>query len=260
MSRAAAPLAGRRVVVTRARAQAGGLSAALAALGAEVVVFPTIRIVPPADPEPLRRAAREAGSFDWIVFTSTNGVERFWTALEETGRGARALAGVRVCAVGPATAAELARRGAAPDLVPPEAVADSAADALVRAERMTGRRVLLPRAEIARSVLPDALRAAGAEVVEVAAYRTVPDGEGAEEVRRMLDAGRVDLVAFSAGSTVRAFAELVGAPGRAKVASIGPVTSRVAREVGLAVDVEAGEHTIPGLVAAIRGLYEGERG
>lgn len=248
------PLAGRRVLVTRARAQADALAEALEALGAEVVRFPTIRIAPPADPEPLRRAARTAAAFDWIVFTSVNGVQRFWAALEETGQDAGALSGVRLCAVGPATAAELARCGAAPDLVPAEAVTDAVAEALLQAERMAGLRILLPRAEIARAVLPDALRAAGAEVVEVVAYRTDLDGEGAEEVRRMVDAGRVDVVAFTAGSTVRAFVELVGSPGRAKVASIGPVTSRAARELGLGVDVEAREHTIPGLVAAMRSL------
>ena len=166
------PLSGRRIVVTRARAQASDFAAALEALGAETVQFPVIRIAPAQDPEPLRRAAAQAGTFDWIVFTSANGVERFWYALSEQGCDARALGGVRVCAIGPATAAELERRGVAPDLVPDQFVAESAVRALLGASRVRGERILIPRAAVARPVLPDALREAGAEVVEVAAYTT----------------------------------------------------------------------------------------
>lgn len=250
------PLSGRRIVVTRARAQASEFAAALEALGAEVVQFPVIRIAPAADPEPLRRAAAQAGSFDWIVFTSANGVERFWYALAEQKCDARSLGGVRVCAIGPATAAELERRGVTPDLVPDEFVAESAVRALLAAAPVHGARILLPRAEVARAVLPDSLRSAGAEVVEVAAYTTVQDGTGAERVRAMLDRGEVDAVTFTASSTVRNFVELIGAEiGRAKVASIGPVTSATARELGLAVDVEAAEFTTPGLVQALGDLF-----
>jgi uroporphyrinogen III methyltransferase/synthase len=252
------PLSGRRIVVTRARAQASEFAAQLQALGAEVVQFPVIRIAPPADPEPLRAAAARAGSFDWVVFTSANGVERFWYALREQGCDARALCGVRVCAIGPATAAELERRGVRPELVPDEFVAESAVQALLSGGVVSGTRVLVPRAEVARSVLPDALRAVGAQVVEVAAYATLQDGSGAERVRAMLDAGEIDAVTFTASSTVKNFVELVGAEvGRAKVASIGPVTSATARELGLRVDVEAAEYTTPGLARALRDLYAG---
>jgi uroporphyrinogen III methyltransferase/synthase len=254
------PLSGRRIVVTRARAQASDFAAALEALGAEVVQFPVIRIAPAEDPEPLRQAAAQAGTFDWIVFTSANGVERFWYALAEQKSDARALGGVRVCAIGPATAAELERRGVTPDLVPDQFVAESAVRALLGASRVRGERILIPRAAVARPVLPDALREAGAEVVEVAAYTTVQDGSGAERVRAMLDRGEVDAVTFTASSTVKNFVELVGADvGRAKVASIGPVTSETARELGLAVDVEAAEYTTPGLVQALRGLFAADR-
>ncbi|HEU4885687.1 MAG TPA: uroporphyrinogen-III C-methyltransferase [Longimicrobium sp.] len=250
------PLSGRRIVVTRARAQASEFAAALEALGAEVVQFPVIRIAPAADPEPLRRAAAQAASFDWIVFTSANGVERFWYALAEQKCDARSLGGVRVCAIGPATAAELERRGVTPDLVPDEFVAESAVRALLAAAPVHGARILLPRAEVARAVLPDSLRSAGAEVVEVVAYTTVQDGSGAERVRAMLDRGEVDAVTFTASSTVKNFVELVGAEiGRAKVASIGPVTSATARELGLPVNVEAAEFTTPGLVQALRNLF-----
>ena len=252
------PLSGRRIVVTRARAQASGFAAALEALGAEVVQLPTIRIAPAADPAPLRRAVAEAGSFDWIVFTSVNGVERFWHEMGEQRCDARRLGGVRVCAIGPATAAELARRGVAADLVPDEFVAEAAVQALLAADGgVAGKRILLPRADLARAVLPEQLRAHGAEVVEVAAYTTVQDGADAERVGKLIGDGSVDLVTFTASSTVRNFVELVGTEvGGAQVASIGPITTNTARELGVRVDVEAQEYTIPGLVRAIREHYE----
>ena len=250
------PLSGRRIVVTRARAQASDFAAALEALGAEVVQFPTIRIAPAADPEPLRQAAARAGSFDWIVFTSVNGVERFWYELVQQNCDARSLGGVRVCAIGPATAAELERRGIRADVVPDEYVAEAAVQALAAADDLKGRRILLPRADIARAVLPEQLRERGAEVVEVDAYTTVQDGSGADGVRRLIAQGAVDLVTFTASSTVTHYTDLLGTGlGGAKVASIGPITSRTARERGLAVDVEAEEYTIPGLVRAIRDFY-----
>ncbi|HEU0014179.1 MAG TPA: uroporphyrinogen-III C-methyltransferase [Longimicrobium sp.] len=251
------PLSGRRVVVTRARAQASDLAAALEELGAEVLQFPTIRIADPPDPEALRRAAAQAASYDWIVFTSVNGVERFWAMLDALGRDARSLGGARVCAIGPATAAELAARGIRADVVPDEFVAEAAVEALAAAGDLSGKRVLLPRAEVARAVLPQSLRARGAEVTEVAAYRTVQDGEGAEAIRDRIAAGEVDVVTFTASSTVRSFAELVGTEvGGARVASIGPITSGTLRELRMPVHVEAAEYTIPGLVAAVRGFYE----
>jgi uroporphyrinogen III methyltransferase / synthase len=247
------PLSGRRIVVTRARAQASDFAAALEALGAEVVQFPTIRIVPPADQEPLRRAAAQARTFDWIVFTSVNGVERFWYALGEQGCDARSLCGVKVCAIGPATAGELERRGVRADAVPDEFVAEAAVETLLRAGVGTGTRILLPRADVARAVLPERLREHGAEVVEVAAYSTEQDGAGAERVRAMLDGGEIDVVTFTASSTAKNFVELVGTQvGRAAVASIGPITTRTARELGMRVDVEAEEYTIPGLTRAIQ--------
>jgi uroporphyrinogen III methyltransferase/synthase len=250
------PLSGKRIVVTRARAQASELASALEELGAEAVQLPVIRIELPEDEAPLRRAVDEAGAFDWIVFTSANGVDRFFSVLSSTGKDARALAGASVCAIGPATAAALARHGIRADLVPPEFVAESTVEALAAATDLRGKRILLPRAEVARDVLPAGLRERGAEVVEVAAYRTVHDGSGAEEVRRRLAAGEIDAVTFTASSTVRNFVDLVGTDtGAAKVASIGPITSGTVREMGMRVDVEAEEYTIPGLVRALRAFY-----
>jgi uroporphyrinogen III methyltransferase/synthase len=254
----ARPLSGRRIVVTRARAQASDLAEALEDLGAEVVQFPTIRIEDAADPVPLADAARAVASFDWAVFTSVNGVDRFWAALHSQGLDSRALGGVRVCALGPATAAELGKHGVRADLVPDEFVAEGVVEAF-SAVGLAGKRILLPRAEVARSVLPDALRGRGADVVEVAAYRTVPDGAEAESVRRRLAAGEIDVVTFTSSSTAKNFVDLAGTDlGGARVASIGPITSATARELGLTVDVEAEEYTISGLVAAVRKLCEGE--
>jgi uroporphyrinogen III methyltransferase/synthase len=251
----ARPLSGRRVLVTRARTQASELADALEALGAEVVQFPTIRIADAPDPAALRSAAARAAAFDWIVFTSANGVERFWAALAETGGDTRALGGARVCAIGPATAAALDARGVRADLVPGEYVGEGVVDALAAADDLAGRRILLPRAEVARSALPDGLRQRGAEVVEVAAYSTVPDGAEAESVRERLAKGGVDYVTFTASSTVRNFVDLAGTElGGARVVSIGPITSITARELGLTVAAEAAEFTIPGLVSALREL------
>ena len=250
------PLSGKRILVTRARAQASEFATNLQALGAEAIQFPTIRIVDIENPEPLRRAAREIASFDWLILTSVNGVERFWRALREEGLDARALANVDLCAIGPATAAAIRAKGVQPDLVPESYIAEAVVDALADSGDLRDTRILLPRAETAREVIPERLQALGAEVIEVAAYRTVSDGKEAETIRSRLAEGEVDMVTFTASSTVKNFVELIGTEiGGAEVASIGPITSRTARELGLPVHVEAEEYTIPGLLAAIRDHY-----
>jgi len=254
------PLFGRRIVVTRARAQASAFAARLGTLGAEVIQLPAIRIEAPEDPAPLREAVGCVDSFDWIVLTSVNGVERFFAALREGGRDTRALARASVCAIGPATAGELEKHGIRADLVPPEFVAESAVEALAAAG-VADKRVLIAAAEDARPVLAEGLRGAGARVMEVVAYRTVPDGTGADRVRSRLEAGEVDVLTFTAASTARNFAALVGTDVHgAKVASIGPVTSAALGELGMAVDVEADEATLDGLLRAVRGLYAGGAG
>jgi uroporphyrinogen III methyltransferase / synthase len=251
------PLLGKSIVITRPRAQAREFAARLEALGAEVIQSPTIRIRPVEDAEPLREAARDVGRFDWVVFTSANGVAYFWTALREVGRDSRALAGVSLCAIGPATAAALESEGVRPHLVPERYVAESVLEALGAGSGLQGARILLPRAEIARAVLPDELRAAGAEVVEVAAYRTVPDTGAAELLRARLRTGTVDLITFTSGSAVQNFEALMGKKiGPVKIASIGPITSAAARELGLPVHIEATEHTVPGLIRSILAYYE----
>ncbi|MBX6365385.1 MAG: uroporphyrinogen-III synthase [Gemmatimonadetes bacterium] len=252
------PLFGRRVVVTRAREQSAEFVAWLEAQGAEAVLFPAIRIVPPPDPGPLLRAAERVREYDWIVLTSVNGVERFWEALDAVGLDTRALGGARVAAIGPATAAALRARGVRANLVPSEYVAESLIDAMAAGGSVAGARILLPRAAGAREILPERLRELGGEVDEVEAYRAVRDAAGAEEIRRRLDAGELDALTFTSPSTVRGFVEAVGpAAGAAVVACIGPVTAASARELGLPVAVVAAEHTMAGLGAALLAFYEG---
>lgn len=252
------PLFGRRVVVTRARAQAGELSARLEKLGAEVHEFPTIEIRPPADYGPLDAAISELDSFGWIVFTSVNGVEAFVERLRHHGLDLRAVPRhAKVAAIGPATAQKLEEAGLRVDVIPEV----YRAEALIRAlDGLAGERVLIPRAKVAREILPDKLREAGAEVVVPPAYESVPTSEGREELVRRLLSGEIDCVTFTASSTVENFVGAFAAEKAARllagtwVACIGPITADTARRHGLRVDVEAEKYTIPGLVEAVTGL------
>lgn len=254
------PLLGLRVVVTRPADQTAGLSRLLEERGAIPIECPMIRIAPPADPEPIRRAAREAHGYDWVVFTSANGVERFWEELVAAGRDARALGGTRLACIGPATAAALATHGLTADLVPERYVAESLVSALAEERTVEGLRILIPRAAVAREVLPDELRERGASVDVVEAYRSLPDEQGAARLRIALEEGVADVVTFTASSTVDAFVEAVGADLRgAAAACIGPITAETARGHGLEVAVAAEEHTVEGLVAALVGWAESER-
>ncbi len=262
----ALPLFGRRVVVTRAAEQAGELAGALEELGARCVHFPTITIADAPDRARLLRAAREVGTYRWAVFTSQNGVRRFFAALDEVGGDTRAFGAARVAAIGPATARALAERGVRADLVPARFVGESLAEELVSALSAGGGRVLVARALVARDVVPDALRAAGCEVDVVAAYETKPAaGRDVAALAAELDAGEIDALTFTSPSTVESFAASIAEAGadasslagRAVVASIGPVTSERARALGLRVDVEASPHTREGLVAALALRFAG---
>ncbi len=250
-----APLKGRRIAVTRPASQAGALIEGLRDLGAEPVSTPTIRISDPPDPGALRGAIATLDRYDWLVFTSANGVERFWRELEAEGRDGLP-ASALVAAIGPATAEALRARGCRPHVVPEEYVAEAVADALIAFGELAGRRVLLPRAAGARQVLPERLRAAGAEVDEVIAYESHPDPEGIARLRAALERDDVDMITFTAASTVRHFVEATGTElGGARVAVIGPITARAVRSEGLRVDVEAREYTVEGLLEAIREFY-----
>ena len=242
------PLHGHVVAVTRARAQASGLAARLAALGAEVVEAPVIRI----EPRPLKGDLLEAVSrireYALVCLTSPNGVRLLFEALGEAGGDARAFAGATIAAIGPGTAAELERHGVRADLVPERFVAEGLVDALGTLP-VDGRRVLVARAAEARPVLPHALRERGAEVDDLALYETVAEPLS-ERQREGLE--RATYVTFTSSSTVRFFIDAGGElPDSARLVSIGPVTSETARELGLTVHVEADRHDIDGLVEAL---------
>jgi len=243
------PLHGRRVVVTRARAQASGLAATLRGLGAEVVELPAIRIEPRIDSEEVQKVAGAVGVYDLICLTSPNGVRLLFEAMENAGLDARALAGVTVAAIGPGTARALAERGVLADIVPERFVAEGLIEAL-EDEEVAGARVLVARAAEARDVLPDALRERGAEVDVVALYETVREEPGDDEVEAAQDA---DYVTFTSSSTVTNLTSALGDrfPANARIVSIGPITSETVRGAGLEVDVEAERHDIDGLLSAL---------
>ncbi len=248
------PLFGRRIVVTRARARVSELAGRLAALGAEVIETPAIRIEP-LDAAPLRRALASAGGYRWALFTSGSAVEIVWAELREMGLDARALAGVKLAAVGPASAQALARHGLVADLIPDRYVAEGLVEALRAAGDLAGARVLYPKAAGARDLLPDELRRIGAEVDDIPIYRSVIDPDGARAAREALGGGGVDVVTFTSSSTVRNFVEAVGVEAARAVhaVSMGPITSGTARALGIPVVAEAAEATLDALVAAVIG-------
>ena len=240
------PLFGTTVVVTRAREQISDVRTQLEALGARVLELPAISI------EPVPFTVPDLAAYEWVVFTSVNGVHAwFERGLAPAGLDARAFVGARVAAIGPGTAGALGERGIRVDLLPERFVAESLLEAFPD-PGTPGARVLLARAEQARDILPDGLRARGYSVDVLPVYRTVtaaPDAQALARVR----AGDVSVITFTSSSTVRNFVDVVGpfACAQPLVASIGPVTSETARDHGLRVDIEAEEHTIPGLVAAV---------
>jgi uroporphyrinogen III methyltransferase / synthase len=254
------PLFGRRVVVTRARTQAGELSRDLERLGAEVYEFPTIEITPPEDFGPLDAAIRDLDSFSLIVFTSVNGVEAFFGRLQYHGLDLRSVPrDAKVAAIGPATAERIEGAGLRVDVIPEVYRAEALIDALGTGS-LAGERILIPRAKVAREILPEKLREAGAEVVVPPAYESVPSSEGKEEVSLRLQSGEIDCVTFTASSTVENFVGAFGAEEAArllaesKVACIGPITAGTARKYGLRVDARAKEYTIPGLIEVVARL------
>ena len=246
------PLHGKRIIVTRARTQASQLAGRLSALGADVIEAPAIRIEP-LDLGPFRDALGRLGEYRWVIFTSQNAVQVTWRELRACGLDSRALAGVRLAAVGPATADALLDHGLAVDVVPERYVAEGVVDALRQRDDVRGARVLYPKAEGARDVLPVELHAMGAAVDEISIYRSVPDAEGTSAAREALEQGAVDVVTFTSSSTVRYFVDAVGldAARRARIVSMGPVTSETARSMGLTVVAEAREATIEALVDAV---------
>jgi uroporphyrinogen III methyltransferase/synthase len=269
----AMPLAGKRILITRAREQASAFAAVLEAAGAEVVEFPTITIVPPESWAPLDAAIGRIREYQWIIFTSSNGVRSFRDRLQHAGRDVRDLHGIMICAIGPATAAALATLGVRADLVPAEFKAEALLEAIravpghpthkavvqpggLGGTDIRGARILLARAAEAREVLPEELMRRGAQVDVVPAYRTVRSAPEAEPVRAMLRDKNIHAVTFTSSSTVKHFLELVGDEARdllrgVIVASIGPITAETAARRGIVSDIVPENYTIPALAEAL---------
>ena len=246
------PLFGKRIVVTRAAQQASALSEKLSELGAEAIEMPATRIAR-LDSSPLGLVFADLSAYGWLIFTSRNGVEIFWENLLASGLDTRSLAGVRVAAVGPATAVALLERGVAVDVVPERFVAEGLLEKLSERDDVAGARILYVTAEGARDVLPEGLGDLGARVDVIPLYRSMTDGAGSAKLGKRIENGEVDLVTFTSASGVRAFVETVGAENARRIpaASIGPQTSEALRSAGIEIKFEAKESTIDGLVETI---------
>jgi uroporphyrinogen III methyltransferase / synthase len=254
------PLFGRRIVVTRSRDQASDLLKALSDLGAECLEFPAIQVVPPDDVAPLDRSIAELAAFDWIVFTSVNGVSCFFERLFAAGKDVRAVCHLKTAAIGPATAERLRSFGLASDLLP-ETYQAEAIIAAFRKENIHGKTILIPRAQEARQILPEDLTALGATVRDVPAYKTERAPADSHTLVERLEAGSVDLFTFTSSSTAKNFKSLLPASrfhelaGSVPAACIGPITADTARSLGFDVRIVAHTYTIPGLCEAILALY-----
>jgi uroporphyrinogen III methyltransferase/synthase len=255
------PLFGKTIVVTRSRAQAGVLSRQLADLGAEVLELPTIRIEPPTDLRGFAELVQDSHSYDWIVFTSPNGVTAFFEMFFKLYDDARDIGPARIAAIGPATAQRVRDYHLKVDLQPDEFVAEAIVRDFQKQGGVENLRIFLARAEKARDVLPEQLIKLGAIVDQGIAYRTVPETRDITGARRRLLEEGADLITFTSSSTVENFMALgIPWPEKMRVASIGPITSKTARDLGLHVDVEARRHDIDGLVEAIRHFSAKQKG
>lgn len=250
------PLWGKRIVVTRTRQQAGALSAKLRTLGADVYELPTIRIEPPTDEREFTTSVVHAHQYDWLVFTSPNGVSAFFDKFFELRKDARELGNPKIAAIGPATASKVREYRFDVDLQPKEFVAEAVVAAFEEQGSIENLTILIARAEKARDVLPDALTKLGAIVDVVPVYRTVPETDDVSGGIARFKAEGADLITFTSSSTAENFHALgLPWPEGMKTASIGPITSNTMRELGMAVNIEAKDYDIPGLVAAIRAHY-----
>ncbi len=251
-------LFGRTIAVTRAQTNASQFASELRYLGADVVEFPTIETAPPKSYQHLDAALARIESFDWIVFTSATGVEAFIARLQSLGRDIRGIGKASLAAIGPATAERLAHYGLRVGLIPDEYRAEAIVDA-IGLKRIRGKRFLLPRAEVAREILPELLREAGAlEVIIAPVYRTIrPKGAPALRMRELIASGAIDLVTFTSSSTVINFCKLAGAAGKGlKAAAIGPITAETARRKGFEVVVMPSDYTMAALTKAIVNYFE----
>lgn len=255
------PLFGKRIIITRSREQSKKMAHRISELGGEPILFPTIQIADPLDTAPLDDAIRKVGEFDWVIFTSVNGVERFFRRFFEICDDIRDLAGPRLGAIGPVTSAEIRKHGLKVDLLAKEFVAEGVLE-LLSDEDVRGKRFLIPRAEKAREILPETLTQRGGQVQVVSVYRTIlPDSTDIDAARNMLARKEVDAITFTSSSTVTHFVQMLGKDEALSlldgvtVASIGPVTSATLTENGMPIHVEATSYTIDGLVSALAGYF-----
>jgi uroporphyrinogen III methyltransferase/synthase len=260
----ARPLLGKRIIVTRAREQASDLVKRLTDLGAECLEYPTIKVVPVDDSGPLNDAINRLAAYDWIVFTSVNGVKFFFERLFELDRDVRALNHLHTAAIGPVTADKLRTFGLKSDIIPESYRAEAVVDAFLK-EDLKGKKILLPRAAEARPVLPVELRQMGAAVDEVTTYLTEKVSENADQLIEQLTNKRIDLITFTSSSTVRNFKALLTTDNFKElldsvvIASIGPITTGTAKELGFEIQITAQTYTIAGLSDAIVKYYTKKR-
>src|SRR6185436_2686160 len=246
------PVFGKRIVVTRATQQAQALSERLRELGAHVIEMPATQVAR-LDLAPLRAAIRDLSRYQWLILTSQNAVAIFWEQLLGEGRDARALAGLKVAAVGPATAGALLEHGITVDVIPERFVAEGLLERMRERDDVARKRILYVTAEGSREVLPQGLREMGAEVEVLEAYRSIPDGAGAERLAKAIDGGKLDLATFTSGSAVRGYIDAIGDDLARQVpaVSMGPQTSEALQQAGIEVKAEAKESTLDGLVSAV---------
>ncbi|MBU0754274.1 MAG: uroporphyrinogen-III C-methyltransferase [Planctomycetes bacterium] len=258
------PLFGKRVVITRPREQSGRQRDVLEALGAEAIEEPAIEILPPIDFAQLDHAIEQAARFDFVIFTSVNGVKYFFERLRHLGLDARALAGTMVCAIGPGTTKAIEAHGIRPDLIPEQYTSASLVPALIKKyPDLKGKKALLPRADIAPGELIEALKMQGLSIEEVTAYRTVAaQNNDDRSIREAFESGRVDAVTFASSSAAQNFLNRLGSgflkkhKGKAAFVSIGPVTTKTMTQAGFPPDCESREHTIPGLADALVDFFD----
>ncbi len=258
------PLFGKKIIVTRARAQASDMVTLLNRLGAECIEIPVIKIAKPSDNSDLVNAVKRIGSFDWIVFTSVNGVKFFFKTLFDTKKDVRVLGHLKFACIGPATKEKLKEFGIICDIIPQTYKAESVAEAFADVA-LTNKKVLLPRARKARSVLPEELKKMGAHVMEVVAYETITDATDNFLLKTLSKESRIDVITFTSSSTVENFKSLVSDKQletiltNACIACIGPITAKTASANGIVPDIIAPDYTIPGLVTAIIDHFKGSR-
>jgi uroporphyrinogen III methyltransferase/synthase len=248
------PLFGKGVVITRPERQADDLAQLLSAEGADPIHFPTIKIVPPESWQELDEAIEKLPTYEWLIFTSANGVHFFFERLRDKNKDIRELKGIKICCIGPATAGQIEDKGIKVDLVPKQFIAEGILQSFAAMD-LNRRKILIPRAAQARDILPEGLKKQGAEVDVVTTYRTINSGKKKEELAAMIYDNKVDVITFTSSSTVTNFVEIMGRdfmlPSRIDVACIGPVTAATAKKAGFQIDISREEYTMEGLVQSL---------